>query len=173
MGLKTKAQKGEISIANNNGRIRLRWRYQAERYSLNMPHRYCSENMGYATIKAAEIQLDILKSCFDSSLEKYKTLRPINSAKLKVPRDSQVYGIAVPAIKDKLGSLADDFTFWAINIKNVDIDNSFDYLYTKKLLEKWTSVLIQQLPAKMKTEKWAAPLTIDELPACLVSSIGY
>jgi hypothetical protein len=30
MGLKAKAQKGDISIANNNGRIRLRWRYTGE-----------------------------------------------------------------------------------------------------------------------------------------------
>ncbi len=34
LGLKKKSSKGEISIDNNNGRIRLRWRYTGTRYSI-------------------------------------------------------------------------------------------------------------------------------------------
>lgn len=70
MGLKKKSRKGEISIGNNNGRIRLRWRVSGERFSLNLPFDYLPENMHHATIKVAEIKLDLVKGCFDATLEK-------------------------------------------------------------------------------------------------------
>jgi integrase len=72
MGQKLKSSKGEISITNFQGRIRLRWRYAGERYSLNLPHAYLPENLHHGTVKATEIRLDIIKGCFDPSLEKYK-----------------------------------------------------------------------------------------------------
>lgn len=72
MGLKSKTPKGEISIVENNGRIRLRWRHAGKWYSLNLPFAYLPENLHHGTLKATEIKLDIMKGYFDSSLEKYK-----------------------------------------------------------------------------------------------------
>jgi len=57
MGQKLKAPKGEISVTNCQGRIRLRWRYAGERYSLNLPFAYEPENMYYAAVKVTEIKL--------------------------------------------------------------------------------------------------------------------
>jgi hypothetical protein len=45
LGQKPKTSKGEISISNFQGRIRLRWRYGGEWYSLNLPYAYLSENL--------------------------------------------------------------------------------------------------------------------------------
>lgn len=72
MGQKSKTPKGEISISNFEGRLRLRWRYAGERYSLNLPYAYLPENLHHGTVKATEIKLDILKGCFDITLYKYK-----------------------------------------------------------------------------------------------------
>ncbi len=55
LGQKLKQKQGEISIENNAGRIRLRWRYKGKRYPLSLPYAYSPENMHFATLKAAEI----------------------------------------------------------------------------------------------------------------------
>jgi integrase len=43
MGSTKKSTKGEISIDNNKGRIRLRWRFEGERYPLNSLYDYSSK----------------------------------------------------------------------------------------------------------------------------------
>ena len=73
MGQKSKTPKGEISIENCEGRIRLRFRYEGNRYAFNLPYAYSQENLKYAVLKQTEIKLDILKGCFDTTLKKYKT----------------------------------------------------------------------------------------------------
>ncbi|SFW77268.1 hypothetical protein SAMN05661012_04494 [Chitinophaga sancti] len=45
MGITSKAPKGEISIENFRGEIRLRRRYVGKRYSLTLPYTYAPENM--------------------------------------------------------------------------------------------------------------------------------
>jgi hypothetical protein len=65
-GVRIKTSKGEISISNFEERIRLKWRYAGERYSLNLPYAYLPENLHQGAIKDTEIKLDILKGCFDS-----------------------------------------------------------------------------------------------------------
>lgn len=72
MGHKLKTPKGEISITNSRDRIRLRWRFEGERYSLNLPFTYHDANYHHANIKVAEIKLDIMKGCFDTTLQKYE-----------------------------------------------------------------------------------------------------
>jgi len=53
--------KGEISIANNRGRIKLRWRFEGERYSLSLPFAYHQDYFHQAKVKVAEIKLDMMK----------------------------------------------------------------------------------------------------------------
>lgn len=79
MGCSNKTKKGEISIANNKGRIVLRWRYNGIRYPLYLPYDYSPENMHYATLKADEINLDIRKGCFDATSEKYEPPKPVRA----------------------------------------------------------------------------------------------
>lgn len=153
MGQKTKTPKGEISISNFEGRIRLRWRYSGERYSLNLPYAYLPENLHHGTVKATEIKLDILKGCFDSSLEKYKPAPIIKPEALKP--------VEVPATIEKtqsptfLNDLVTHFNDWCTNIRNVDVENSIDYLYTRRLLEKWVDVPIDKVAQKLNGENWA------------------
>jgi integrase len=153
MGIK-KAPKGHINIENFRGRIRLRWRLDGERYSLNLPYAYLPENLHHGTVKATEIKLDILKGCFDPTLEKYKPSPIVKPLALK-PVD-------VPANNEKtqspifLNDLVAKFNDWCRNIRNVDVDNSIDYLYTRRLLEKWVNVPVDQLAQKLNGEKWAA-----------------
>lgn len=85
MGHNSKTPKGEISVTNCQGRIRLRWRYAGERYSLNLPFSYEPENLHFATVKVTEIKLDMLKGCFDTTLEIYEYLvtpKPIKAKRL-------------------------------------------------------------------------------------------
>ncbi|WP_170117682.1 site-specific integrase [Chitinophaga ginsengisoli] len=142
MGIKKKTSKGGISIENFRGRIRLRWRLNGERYTLSLPYAYLPENMQYAIVKETEIKLDILKDCFDSSLEKYK---PVLTPAISIPtKPAIIYA----------HELADKFEDWTVQIRNININNSFDYLCTKRLLESWVNVPIEDIPAQMAAKKW-------------------
>jgi integrase len=153
MGHTNKVPKGEISISSSRGWIRLRWRYGGERFSLNLPYKYLPENMHHATLKGAEIKLDILKGCFDTTLEKYKPSPTVKPETIKP--------VEVPVTNGKtqspilLHDLVTQFNDWCINIRNVDVENSIDYLYTRRMLEKWVDVPIDQVAQKLNTENWA------------------
>lgn len=142
MGIKKKTSKGGISIENFRGKIRLRWRLDGVRYALGLPYAYLPENMQHATVKETEIRLDVLKGCFDNSLEKYK---PVLTHSTSVPPK--------PAIifAHELGGKFED---WTVQIRNVNIDNSCDYLCTKRLLESWVNVPIEDIPMQMAAKKW-------------------
>ncbi|MBO9201589.1 MULTISPECIES: site-specific integrase [Niastella] len=153
MGQKLKSSKGEISISNFQGRIRLRWRHAGERYSLNLPHAYLPENLHHGTVKATEIKLDVIRGCFDPSLEKYKPeiiVKPKAFKQVEVPVTT-----AKTQSPTLLHELVTNFNDWCANIRNVDIENSIDYLYTRRLLEKWVNIPIDQVAQKLNGENWA------------------
>lgn len=152
MGQKLKSTKGDISITNFQGRIRLRWRYAGERYSLNLPHAYSLENLHHGTVKATEIKLDIIKGCFDPSLVKYKPEIVVKPTAFKQVEEPATEKTQSPSL---LHDLVSNFNDWCVNIRNVDIENSIDYLYTRKLLEKWVNVPIDQVAQKLNAENWA------------------
>ena len=135
-----RTQKGEISIGNHNGRIRLRWRYGGHRYSLNLPFPYSPENMKYARLKVSELKVDMLKDCFDTSLEKY---RP--KADTPIVTQSLTY----------LDELCPKFREWCRNIRNVDMEASHDYRSTYRLLDSWTGISIAGTPEMLNQKKWA------------------
>lgn len=139
MGHKTKISKGEISITNYRGRIRLRWGYNRERYQLCLPYTYLPENLHYATVKATEIRLDIMKGSFDTTLVKYKshdTAPRLQERKLLLPM------------------LVDKFTDWGSSIRNMDMSNSPDYVSTKNLLAKCVDIPIEQVAEILSKQKW-------------------
>jgi integrase len=148
MGSTKKSPKGEISIDNNKGRIRLRWRYQGKRYPLSLPYDYTPENMHHATVKVAEIKLDILKGCFDTSLERYKpkVIKPVTLLPVK----------AAPPITTILflGDLSDKFKDWTKNIKNINIDHSVDYYGIYRILLKWVEIPLEKAAARIEAENW-------------------
>jgi integrase len=94
-----------------------------------MPHAFMPENLHMATVKIAEIKLDIIKGCFDTSLEKYKA---ISEPKVQVASSS--HGQITKPIY--LHNLTDNFNDWAKNVRNVDVEASVDYLYVRRLMGK-------------------------------------
>jgi integrase len=159
----TNHKKGEISINNADGRIRLRWRINAVRYSLNLPYQYTDDNLHFARITAAEIRLDIMKGSFDASLDKYKvnnspSIQNLTAAKLPTKEDSQ-YCIY-------LRELIPLFTEWATNIRSIDLENTSYYYNAQKLLAKWENLEITDLPAKLNSQKFA-PTTYNDRLTCL------
>jgi integrase len=65
--------KGEVSIEDINGWIRLRWRYQGHRKTLSMGLRYDPVGLAVAQQRANQIKLDILSGNYDPTLAKYKS----------------------------------------------------------------------------------------------------
>jgi len=148
MGQKLKSQKGEISITDFQGRIRLRWRVNGQRYSLNLPFPYAPENLHHASVKVAEIKLDILKGSFDTTLEKYKPKieAPVPAVKSKIPADTkEVY----------LGDLVNKFNEWTAQIKNINIDHSIDYFGVRRVIERYGRISVAAVAGKIAAEKWA------------------
>jgi integrase len=68
MGHKT--SKGSISMMNHKGRIRLRWRYQKKRYSLNL-FSYNKANLQQAKKIAVQSERGLLTDNFDFTLRQY------------------------------------------------------------------------------------------------------
>lgn len=182
MGPTKKSIKGEISIEDHRGKIRLRWRYNGVRYPLNLPHAYTAENMHHATVKIAEIKLDILKGCFDTTLEKYKeapahSSNTQKSAKPKVPSIQQNGSPVDGNIQDdnhlvNIKDLLPLFVYWAINIKSVNLENTSYYFNAKKLLERWDTLTIDDIPEKLNSLK-VAPTTYNDRLTCIRGFLAW
>ena len=69
-----KSSKGSVSIAEYKGRIRLRWRHQQKRYSLNLSI-YNQLNLLQAKKTALQIEQDIITGNFDFVRCKNKLIR--------------------------------------------------------------------------------------------------
>jgi integrase len=66
-----KNQKGTVSLVNYKGRIRLRWRFQDKRYSLNL-FPYTKTNLLPAKKIALLIEQNISNDKFDFTLNRYR-----------------------------------------------------------------------------------------------------
>jgi len=148
MGQLEKTSKGEISISNYEGRIRLRWRFGNQRYSLNLPYPYSTENLHHATVKVAEIKLDILKGEFDTSLVKYK------------PKVIEKVFIS-PRVKPQTVKITDDivdkFKVWAKQVRDIDLDteSSIDYYGVYRVLNKYRDLPLSVVGERLIDEEWA------------------
>ena len=67
--------KGEVSIENVDGWIRLRWRYKGERKTMSLGLRHDPVNLTVAQQRASQIRLDIVSGNYDPKLAKYKSDR--------------------------------------------------------------------------------------------------
>ena len=152
MGQKLKTPKGEISVTNCQGRIRLRWRFAGERYSFNLPFAYEPENIHLASVKVAEIKLDMLKGCFDTTLKKYEYLH--TSKPVKTNTDL-LEGINSCKKLLFITELASKFNDWCKYFRNVHVDDSIDYLNIRRWLEKGLETPIPSIAEKLCSENWA------------------
>ena len=129
MGIKN--QKGTVSVENYKGRIRLRWRYQAKRYSISLTA-YSKQNLFQARILALEIEQDILTNMFDFTLIKYGG-KDANSNK-------------------KSKSIVAYFEDWVSFYKQMDCEKHTNYNSTRNMLRKWNQVSQNNIVKKFNAE---------------------
>lgn len=169
MGINKKSTKGEISIENFRGKIRLRWRYKTSRPSLTLPYPYTEDHLLQARIIAAEVKLDILKGCYDPTLEKYRVPdaepenSPLQQVSTPTPITEQVVKIGDLTT---LGDLVSLFEYWGANIRSIDVENTSYYFNAKRLLVEWSMLPIDDIPAKLHSQKFA-PTTFNDRLTCL------
>jgi integrase len=111
--------KGSVGIVNTDGRIRLRWSYQRDRYSLNL-YPYTKNNLLEARKIALRIESDMVQGSFDPTLEKYKPMAV-------APVESGLIRVALP----------EHFRNWVKNYRHKDCDRDIDYHSTFRMLNKW------------------------------------
>ena len=69
----SKATKGSVVVFNSHNRLQLRFRFGGKRRYISLGLADTQLNRRFAELKAAEIEQDILKEKFDSTLEKYRS----------------------------------------------------------------------------------------------------
>ena len=133
MGIKN--QKGTVSVENYKRRIRLRWRYQAKRYSLSLTA-YSNQNLFQARILALEIEQDILTNLFDFTLIKYGG-KDANSNK-------------------KSKSIVAYFEDWVSFYKQMDCEKHTNYNSTRNMLKKWGKIIQENIVKKFNAETFCS-----------------
>jgi integrase len=133
MGIKN--QKGTVSVENYKGRIRLRWRYQAKRYSLSLTA-YSKQNLYQARILALEIEQDILTNLFDFTLIKYGGKDADSNKKSK--------------------SIVAYFEDWVSFYKQMDCEKHTNYNSTRNMLRKWGKITQENIIKKFNAETFCS-----------------
>lgn len=114
-----KNSKGAVSIINDRGRIRLRWRYQDKRYSINLSF-YNKTNLLQARKVRLSIEQDMATDRFDQSLVQYIGDTEKRS---KVEKTIVAY-----------------FEECVSNYKQMDCDKHTNYNSTRGMLIKWGDI---------------------------------
>ena len=114
-----KNSKGAVSIINDRGRIRLRWRYQDKRYSINLSF-YNKTNLLQARKISLSIEQDIATDRFDQTLVHY-----IGETEKR-------------SIVEK--SIVAYFEEWVSFYKQMDCEKHTNYNSTRGMLKKWGDI---------------------------------
>ncbi|MCX6204878.1 MAG: site-specific integrase [Bacteroidetes bacterium] len=130
-----KSSKGTVSISKYKDRIRLRWRHQSERYSLNLGA-YLKNNLTHARKIAVQIEQDILNNQFDFSLLKYKG----------EPEKAKVLDKSIVAL----------FEEWVSDYKQMDCEKHTNYNSTRNMMKKWGKIEEGNIQKKLSLETNAA-----------------
>lgn len=135
--LVTKSHKNLVSIGETNGRIRLRWTYQAKRYSLNLLA-YNNINLLQAKKVALQIEQDVATDNFDYSLSKYN------------PNKSYL----------KCKNLAEYFEYWTTHYRQMNCEIHVDYYSVRNMIKRWCNVNEHSILIKFNNES-IAPATYN------------
>jgi len=130
-----KNSKGTVSISNADNRIRLRWRYQSIRYSINL-HSYSKVNLLAARKIALQIEMDIANDIFDTSLKDYQN-------------ESEI----IPEVKK---TVVAHFEEWTSDIKQMDCELHTNYNSLRNMLKKWGSIEQSNILKKLNAETFCA-----------------
>ena len=101
-----KNSKGSVSVFQNTKRIRLRWRYQQKRYSLNLFY-FSKANLQAKDI-TLQIEQDMLNGSFDATLQCYKPVA--------------VQEAVIPLSKTRVGHFVD----WMKNYRNKNCERDIN-----------------------------------------------
>jgi integrase len=138
-----KTSKGSVSISNYKGRIRLRWRYQGKRYSLNLAP-YTKVHLKAANKVILQLELDMVNEQFDHTLVKY-------GGKATNPDTEPV----------KPTSTVEYFQKWVKEYKQLDCEKNVDYFYLRNTLRKWGDIRPDEMLSRLNTENYG-PKTYNE-----------
>jgi integrase len=168
--------KGEISLYNDKGKIRLRWRLNSQRYSLNLSWIYTRTNIITAKKIVQCIEHDIDNNKFDTSLQRYKTLKlslstnnhttptagnipGASSSQKQYSLDEFTNMTAQPnhsAEKEKVAmNIIRFFELWTTQYRNMSCDRDVDYCQTKRMLARWKICSADEVLIKLQGEKFS------------------
>jgi integrase len=146
-----KNQKGTVSIANADGRIRLRFRYLGKRYSLSLGP-YDKINLKAASKVVLQIELDMANGQFDDSLTKY-------GGKCNLKREDNK-------------SIVSYFEEWVTDYKQMDCEIHTNYNSTRNMLKKWGDIQESNIQKKLSLQTNAA-VTYNRRLAILKSFVVW
>jgi len=149
-----KSLKGTVSISDVKGRIRLRWRYQSIRYSMNLAA-FNKLNLSKAKMIAATIERDMAFDEFDQTLEKYKSK-----------------GVKQATTEKPVKSLVAYFEEWASEYKQMDCETHIDYYSLRNTLRKWGDFNEQTVLSKLNKESYS-PKTYNKRLAMLKGFVKW
>jgi integrase len=174
MGRRTK--KGDVGISNDNGRVRLRWRFRGERFSFNLPFPYKRSNLEAAKIRAHQIELEMLSGTFiPASYRRDQISGKCNAEVIYSPIPAPSFPTTAPSViistspiqertiqvareivLPTLQSLHESFNDWVKNIRSIKEERSNYYSDVRGLLSKWGENTIDKTPQLFGAPTWAA-----------------
>lgn len=129
--------KGTVSVANADGRLRLRWRYSGKRYSINLSA-HSRQNVQLAKKIAAQIEQDIVNEQFDFTLNSYKGL----------PEQVQ------ETVQEK--TFVEYFEEWTSSYKQMDCEIHTNYNSVRNMLRNWGKIDQANIQKKLNAETFCA-----------------
>ena len=130
-----KNSKGNVSLTNYKGRIRLRWRYQSIRYSINLLS-YSKTNLLSAKKTVLQIEQDMADEKFDYSLHSYK-----GESKNLSKEEKTIVGY---------------FEEWTSDFKQMDCEKHTNYNSVRNMLKKWGKIEQNNIHKKLNAEVFCA-----------------
>ena len=130
-----KNTKGTVTIINASGRIRLRWRFRANRHSISLGA-YTRSNLIQARIIALKIEQDILLNNFDKTLNSYSENKSIKTLVNK--------------------SIVELFEEWVKDYKQMDCEVHTNYNSTRNMLRKWGKITQESIVKKFNAETFCS-----------------
>ncbi len=123
--------KGAVSIINDNDRVRLRWRYKSQRYSISLSI-YNRSNILAAKKIALLIEQDISRDKFDFTLARYRG-KP-------------------ETLKSTGRTIVEYFEEWTSSYKQMDCEQHTNYNSVRNMLRNWGKVEQSNIHIKLNAE---------------------
>jgi len=127
--------KGTVGIIKDGNRIRLRWRYQSKRYSLNL-FQYNKANLLEAKSIALIIEQDIVSNQLDITLSKYNGTSTATPSKEK--------------------TIVTYFEEWTTSYRQMDCEKNIHYHALRNTIRKWGIFGECDAVAKLNKEEFSA-----------------